>query len=292
MTWYLAARSVSRPVREQLATRSANDWRVLAAFEQACNLVGSSGQVIALVSSAVGDGPLNIVLAPTHSMLPFQLAEPNTPAEATPDCLRTGPMVVDLSGATAWEPRPGWERLRPLQARMWAHLGTDKRFIALAPAGSLLAVTGQAAIDDHVVSNRAQRLANAVVALRAGWAGDLTGLHWAAEQLAGWGPGLTPAGDDYLCGAMLAAWLAHPDPTAFCQPIAVAAAPRTTMLSAAWLQAAAAGECTPAWHRLLAELASGTARVKTAVQSVMRLGATSGADMLAGFMALAPASRP
>ena len=58
-------------------------------------------------------------------------------------------------------------------------------------------------------------------------------------MLAGLGDGLTPAGDDWLVGMMLWAWLAHAAPRRFCQVLSDAAVPRTTTLSAAFLQAAA-----------------------------------------------------
>jgi hypothetical protein len=103
--------------------------------------------------------------------------------------------------------------------------------------------------------------------------------------LAGLGGGLTPAGDDLLCGAMLAAWLAHPDPAGFCRGVVETAVPRTTMLSAAFLHAAGRGECGAAWHRLLAALAAGADdEIAAATAAVLAHGATSGADALTGFV--------
>jgi len=65
------------------------------------------------------------------------------------------------------------------------------------------------------------------------------------------------------------------------------AAPRTTTLSAAFLQAAAQGECSQSWHILLTTLSTGTAtEIEEAVQQVLTHGATSGADTLAGFLYL------
>jgi hypothetical protein len=96
---------------------------------------------------------------------------------------------------------------------------------------------------------------------------------------------LTPGGDDFLCGAMLWAWLAHSRPGSLCHAIARSAAPRTTTLSAAFLWAAARGECSAAWHRLLEALAEGNGvGIAQAGQGVLARGATSGADTLAGFL--------
>jgi len=87
---------------------------------------------------------------------------------------------------------------------------------------------------------------------------------------------------------MLWAWLAHPAPEPFCHTLAEVAIPRTTTLSAALLRAAARGECEATWHRLLTALSADSAgQLAPAVQQVMAHGATSGADMLAGFLCLA-----
>ena len=120
--------------------------------------------------------------------------------------------------------------------------------------------------------------------LETGWGGDGTALEAGGELLAGLGGGLTPAGDDFLTGVMLWAWLAHPEAQGFCRRLLEASAARTMMLSAAFLRCAAAGECSAAWHDLLAALDGGTARqVAEAVKSVLSFGHSSGADALAGF---------
>jgi len=132
----------------------------------------------------------------------------------------------------------------------------------------------------------------AAEALREGWGGRVERLHEGALALAGLGSGLTPAGDDFLTGAMLWAWLAHPVPAPFCRALVEAAIPRTTLLSAAFLRAAARGECSASWHGLLEALseraeargASWQLALHQAVQEIMAYGATSGADTLAGFL--------
>jgi hypothetical protein len=89
---------------------------------------------------------------------------------------------------------------------------------------------------------------------------------------------------------MLRAHLHHPDPAPFCAALSRTAAPRTTGLSAAFLHAAARGECAAPWHRLLQALASRDARAITAACAETRAhGATSGADMILGFLGVKPA---
>jgi len=71
------------------------------------------------------------------------------------------------------------------------------------------------------------------------------------ERLAGRGPGLTPAGDDILCGYVAGLFLFH-DRRAEAMEIALAAAARTTNLSATLLRHAAVGELPEPAHAFLA----------------------------------------
>ncbi len=268
MTEHLIARSISRPVHDWLFDPGVEppSLRVLAVFENSCDLVTPDGRVVALVTPTAGDGPFNIVVAENAAGI-FTPVEQGTTAELHRGHLRIGPLDVALDRAVVWEPRPDWPALRDRRPLAEARLPDLSRIaLQLAPAGSLLAAA--AAWGDGpghpaaawrgqlpmLVSSAARRAARA---LRAGWNGDPGQLEAGARQLAGLGSGLTPAGDDFLTGVMLWAWLAHPHPSSFCHLLAETAAPRTTILSAAWLRAAAAGQCSAPWHRLQIGLADG-----------------------------------
>lgn len=283
-------------MREQLACQPFKA-RVLAVFDRVCDLVTPEGQVIALVTPDVGDGPLNIVVdtAPGTWFSDFMPASEHargwdSAIEITADTPPAGywpaptgkrppdNVQIDLSRADVWEPRPDWgalqERLDVITRRLpslceaaWRHAPAIGAGANPAPTHTMLPVK----------------------LLQEGWNGDLNQLRDGTAQLAGLGNGLTPAGDDFLCGVMLWAWLAHPTPAEFCRAIAETATPRTTTLSAAFLRSAAQGECHAAWHRLLAALASNSGpELEAATHQVLAHGATSGADTLAGFLALSP----
>jgi hypothetical protein len=69
--------------------------------------------------------------------------------------------------------------------------------------------------------------------------------------------------------------------------IVEAIAGRTTPLSAALIRAAARGECGVAWHDLLGALKNADAPgINNAAKRIMSRGHTSGADSLAGFVAV------
>jgi hypothetical protein len=151
------------------------------------------------------------------------------------------------------------------------------------------------ALFESIVTNRPPHrpirdaFAQGARALRAGWTYDMAQLQEGAIRLAGLGRGLTPSGDDFLTGVMLWAWLAHVKPHSVCRALVDAAADRTTTLSAAFLRAAARGECMAAWHRLLFALSEGSdEELAAAVGTVLAYGATSGTDALAGFLWMGP----
>jgi hypothetical protein len=194
---------------------------------------------------------------------------------------------VNLAGARTWDPCPNGPDLRPRRGEVRPAL-ERLRGAALrhAPEGSLVGLlSASSQAEGPLAAGVMAEAGRAARALAEGWAGDGARLQAAAARLAGLGQGLTPAGDDWLVGAMLWAWLAHPDPDRACALVAEAAAPRTTALSAAYLRAAAAGQCSAAWHRLLPALCGGAqAGLEGAAQGVLAAGHTSGADALAGFL--------
>ncbi len=274
----MQALSISRPIREQLA-KACFSARVLTVFDHSCDLVTPGGDVIALVCPTVGNGPLNIVVDARPGA--FARLNREDPAGTSVGQLQVGCLDIYLDNITEWEPRPDWMTLRAMRPAIETRL-PDLLHLAqqFASPESLLApwlsrqdsVPGTAAVQSICREFAARR--------NGGWKSALD----LAGQVAGLGIGLTPAGDDFLSGSMLRAWLAHPDPGNFCQEIVKVTAPRTTTLSAAFLKCAAKGECAAAWHQLLAALSAGRqADLTPAVRSVLAHGATSGADMLAGF---------
>lgn len=290
MSVRVIACSISRPVWERLGKGSFSA-RVLAVFERACSMTTPDGHVVGLVLPEVDDGPLNIVVDAKPSDL--AALAPGMPAWLEERSLRVGGLEVGLETVRVWEPCPDWGKLRACQNVCAERLPLLKALsLEHASEGSFLILASgepgcptDPALTESTSDALLAAARQATQALRAGWEGDTALLQAGAAQLAGLGGGLTPAGDDFLSGAMLWAWLAHPSPRSFCRLLVKAAAPRTTTLSAAFLRAAARGECSAAWHMLLTALSQGThVEVATAVQEVLSHGATSGADTLTGFL--------
>lgn len=120
--------------------------------------------------------------------------------------------------------------------------------------------------------------------------GNIDALEHAALRVLGLGDGLTPSGDDFVGGIFFA--LAHaPRPAwqaQFAQlkmRIRAAALPSTNAISAALLDDLMDGASHRALHDMLVALQSNdAARMEAAGRDLMRVGATSGADMLAGLL--------
>lgn len=304
----LSARSISRRAWESLQ-QGPFQGQVLATFERTCLLLFPGDALLALVGPEIGNGPLNIVLESLEPSLRgnkagmFSFAEPGIETCLGSGWLRIGEMEVRLGGAEVWEPRPDWDRLRRKRGSIEGRL---RRLQAMAlhraPEDSLLGVlsnqggeprdlTGRTGVRRKPVRSAMEPVREALRGLEAGWAGDRVALQAGGELLAGLGGGLTPAGDDFLTGVMLWAWLAHPEPQRFCRRLFEASATRTTRLSAAFLRSAAEGECSAAWHDLLAALEGGAEQqLAEALTRVLSYGHTSGADALAGFVGMGWAS--
>jgi hypothetical protein len=294
----LFAYSISRPVRD-LLRRCPFYARIQAVFDRACNLVTREGEIVALVTPQVGAGPLSIVV---NGMEAGFCPEPGMAARVQGSRLLVGYQEIDFAQAQVWEPRPDWERLRRRRAYLVAGLAAveeiARKLVGRQPRPSPLFSPSPLHSMERGGGRRPETACcfgaagvwgEALAHLLAGWNGDVDRLREGAGQLAGRGIGLTPSGDDFLCGVILRAWLSHPQPEVFCRRVVDAAAPRTTTLSAAFLRAAGRGECNAAWQRLLDALATGL-EAKDALARVLAYGATSGADTLAGFLLGVPPS--
>jgi len=117
---------------------------------------------------------------------------------------------------------------------------------------------------------------------------DADAARTAAASLVGLGPGLTPSGDDVLCGFLLARQcFAGPAGPADRAVREVAAAPgaRTTSVSASQLGLAAAGLFGEALLDVARSLEADGAALRAALGRCLCVGSTSGADGLLGLVA-------
>jgi hypothetical protein len=249
----------------------ANDWllrsrhpRILHIFEHACNLINERGEVLSLATPRIGNGPFNLVVEKAVCFLGHIDLQSQISISSNQLCL--GDLTFSTGDAKIWNPNPDWKSLHAQKghiADQLTKLSIMNYRLAIANSQSL-------------ISNLCCAIANA----------DLPSSPKAASQLAGLGIGLTPSGDDFMMGAIYAAWIIHPPEVAriLAQEVANTAAPLTTSLSAAWLKSAAKGEAGIVWHLFLDALVSGdSVQAQKTVKKILAIGETSGADALAGF---------
>lgn len=259
---------------EWLAT--SRQARILHLFDHACNLVNEQGQVLSLVSEQIGAGPFHIVLEDgfvTGDLSPFVGDE--SPTTNAGEWLVE---LVDMRGAAQWQPRVDWDRLRAHTAVWQPHIPAMQTTVQQYRA--------QLGLDTAVWQPPLQAgLDRLLMGIRVG---DTAVIQTATLQLAGLGPGLTPAGDDILLGVMIGLWATKPAEVVrpLVNVMGETAVPRTTTLSAAWLRAAARGEAGEMWHEFGDRLSVNGERWEETVKRILGMGHSSGADALWGFTAV------
>lgn len=269
---------------------AAQDWLarttqadVLNTFERACNLANQERAVLSLITPELSMTPCAVKV----DLRSVERLTPNTPVSVQDDQLVIGDLRIVTGSARLWDSRPRWKAVRQALKdsaewlERWAQMA-----LAIGRPGSLLELALSPSPNER--GGMGMRVSAGAATLLHGFAArSVERATEGAALLAGLGGGLTPAGDDFLVGAMLAAWAGRFGEGAeqLCAPIAETAAPLTTTLSVAYLRAAARGECTEHWHRLFNALSLNDATgMQQAIRDLLAVGHTSGADALAGFL--------
>jgi hypothetical protein len=275
------ATSISRPVKQRLQEQRFTG-RVLSVHGAVCNLIDDDRDVITLMTPLVAYGPFSITIDASLDGLTV-----GAPAYADADQLVVGDLAVSLDAAAVWEPRPDWPQLRLARQPIATGFAVFDEWTSSAIWGGLAHITGA----DQYPEGRPTFMARLArgkeaygrLVVEGLGEGKRASLVEGATLLAGLGPGGTPAGDDFLVGAMAAIWLLGDEADA--QAIARTAAPRTSALSAAFLRSAGRGELIAPWHTLLEALAAGDpTQVEQGAMRLESFGASSGADALDGFI--------
>ncbi len=258
--------------------------RVLHVFDRVCNLINADDAVVSLVTPEIGNGPFNIVVPPVR--FPGHIT-PDSQIVCQSDALIIGNLAIDITNVQNWNSRPDWYALQ--KNRHLLHNAIPQLIAALrnlSPANSFASFVVNLPEPDSAIEREMLRVARVHVdKLMQGLSSRNRALCLeSVVELAGLGDGLTPAGDDWIMGCTLAAHiLANP----IAPLLAITAAGRTTALSAAWLRAAARGECDERWHSLFdAILKDDEPANYAAAVKITQQGHTSGSDALAGFVAI------
>ncbi len=272
----------------------------------------SAEEVLSVVTAGIGDGPFNLVVE--EDVLFSDHLDVRSSISIHMDQLRLDDLTIHTADAKLWNPRPDWERLHGNRENLLNQLKnlqiTDylKRNGFPGPTTVRAASTpvrdgrtGDTLLDDHseVLNHQHISITNSLTLRQvqgkspisnlstAIVAADISSALTMASQLAGLGIGLTPSGDDFLLGVVLATWIIHPPEIAkpLAKEITNVAAPLTTTLSAAWLRSAGRGDAGTLWHDFFDALFLGDpGAIQLQINRLLSIGHTSGADALAGFI--------
>lgn len=237
---------------------------LLHSSSHTCNLVDTQGSILSLVTTPVGRGPFALVLPVTQ----FPAWPTGQPITVTPTTLAWADWLVDVEKMPLWEPRPRWDTILPHLPTIWPWL---KQVVDRQP-------NPLSASQWHRLEMGGQQVIQAIRAR------DAAAINQAVAFLAGFGSGMTPAGDDWLMGVFYGLWVMGSDGSLLRQ-IAAQAGPRTTTLSAQFLSAAADGEAVQAWHDLVLAITTGEKIVvQQAAQAILAIGDSSGYCALSAFL--------
>lgn len=260
--------------------------KVLAVYRRSCNLLNEHNQILTVAHESIGRGPFTLVvdIDVEHAELVFDFdywLDVDSPIHLTPENLEIGELTIDITCPENWNPKPPWNKvelsdLNLLLEIVWTELETSEVEDGLI---SLLKADPENPFD---------------VQARKGWlllqeglkVGEEALIRSGSRILAGLGPGLTPAGDDFLMGVMVALWLSLPAirAEAFSDQIFSGASTRTTILSGAWLEAARQGNAGILWHELVENLNRRyVPGIKGTVTKIIATGHSSGADAMTGL---------
>ena len=249
-------------------TRNVNDWLanssqpcVLHVFDGACNLLNERKEVLSIVTQGIGNGPFNLVVEDGFLFSEQLILE--SPVSASSAQLILGHLSVNTAQAKLWDPQPDWKQLHGRRSDILHQL---------------------ASFPVHKLSIPRSLLSEFTTSIVAA---DVSKSYNSVQKISGLGSGLTPEGDDFIMGAVLAAWIIHPQNVAsvLAYEITNAAALLTTSLSAAWIKSAGRGHAGELWHDLFnAFLSADKIAVEEYKEKILGVGHTSGADALVGFL--------
>lgn len=284
---------VGRVARRVLAPGARG--RVLAVFRRSLYVEVGHG-LACLGAPSLGPGPLNALCdAPEEWFAGLGALQPADAVIVGRESVRLGGRIVlDLRDAATWLPRapahvPSPEELKQGIERL---LSAARPRIPADGVGFLLDCRHAALPADQLgkrAATHAQALMEWVRGLVRGGA-EPEGPAASAGQLLGLGPGLTPAGDDFIGGALVAlrvlgARSAARRLAAWALPLAESI---TGRISFAHLAAAAEGESSAALHACILALGDPRhAHFDRCIDAVEAIGHTSGWDALAGAVAAA-----
>ncbi len=260
------------------ADRDAFSGTIHSLFARACNIERAEGSLLGLVTREVGAVPRGFQLATADGFRFLDYLSTGVSVSCRAGLLRfeQSNLVIDLRMARSW--RSDLRKFAitlddPASAAAWRTAWT-----ALAEHGGADELARQA-------GNAIEHLLQAAQTRRPGAA------FTAISRLIGFGPGLTPAADDFLIGFLTALWSASGSE----EPLRVfragiaayvaSVAAQTNLISQTYLEAACEGEVSEPLADLAAAIGKASApEAARAAAIALSVGASSGAAASYGLL--------
>ena len=228
--------------------------RLLHDFEQVVTFINDRAEVVSVHTADIGMGPFSLQVDHLSFETMRRVGDEGIDRiSSLRSLVGPDPFGPDEKACQLWNARPDWSRF----------------------TADMLADIPHELPDD--IDHAMCRLHQAI------FEKNRAGVGQASKTIIGRGIGLTPTGDDVLMGTIFALHVLGWERDMM-QIIGEQAAGSTTSLSAAFLQAAVAGEATEPWHNLLAGKAK-------ALENLLSVGATSGKDAWIGFVKMLQVAR-
>jgi len=253
-------------------------------------LLTSSNQVVFL-SYETWRGPLTVNLATEHPLL--KAIPLKTRVQLAPESIHIPdtPVVVDLGASPVWTTPPTPPDRLTAEQRMMFLQETARLAVARSAAGFGPVLAAFLALPDPpALSHKEQPLLARLTDLQRALASrDDQKAGEIASGFIGYGRGLTPCGDDLVCGFLLTLnrWahvlLECDRPPALNKRLSLYAYAHTTALSANLIAAAAAGQADERLLQALDALFSGELSPNDIADRLLAYGSSSGVDALTGF---------
>ena len=280
---------------------SEKEWQVIATFKKCLYCRDNQGNIICIGRAEIGKGPFTLLCSLESPWPELVLSTTSQIMLRENQLLLEGTGIIfDLQGALVWN-----KSLRTLGGQSDCLL-TDIRWIAGkacrdAPSESLgpvvpsfFPLNGQPMKwSSSLLTKSLHRCFVEVISEVRHSSLLLSGNRYDSSRaetlgrLIGLGPGLTPAGDDFLAGIVMglfkmghqheATQLAH----YFCR----AASGRVTAISLAFYRALSEGFVVESYHQLLDAIGTGDhGNLERLLKQVSLFGATSGWDTITGIL--------
>ena len=273
---------------------SPGEATIIGVFRRSLYVENTFGRVACIGERGIGPGPLNALCEFSGGVDFTQIVEPGSPAKIRDGWMQLGPRVkIDISRPMEWEPEPfpvGWSLEFFLE-----NLPVLVQWIAeTGPREGLAPLIAQVVSGEEISYEDAFH--------RISWGGIADFGRWlsyslngegndefpaSARRLVGLGPGLTPSGDDFWCGVMIA--LRAVGCSNILEKVSDAvlelAEERTTKISRAHMECAAGGQGAQALHETISAMGmADEAHLSSALRELDKIGHSSGWDSLAGVV--------